>query len=150
MKTFPDVKLVHLPDEACEFASWVPDERKCVLILYDDRLPFLLKVLQAAGYEEPEEEIYLVRWRADESLDLTALATRLQVEKIVLFGQSLSSLGLHFTAADYFPIEVGGRTYMTCESLTRIESAKDEGNNKPAGALWRGIQQAFLCDKTVD
>ena len=151
MDLFPRVDLIRLPNNATGPAEAArPEAEKCLVVIYDGSLPFLLKVLRAAGYQRPEEQTYLIqRTAADAPLDLTGLLERLAMRRVMLFGQVLPELGIHFHLAYYFPATVGGRTYMCCEGVETIAAAKDRGNNQAAGALWRGIQRAFLCEETT-
>jgi len=113
----------------------------------DNELPFLERVLAAAGYQEPASQLHLLRWTADEGgLDLARIVRRLQINKVMIFGQEAKAMGLHFVVAPYFPVEVAGVTYLLAPSVKSIADAKAKGDNGPAGALWRGIKSGFMRD----
>lgn len=150
MPLFPDLSLITVPDNDSFPMDQVPSDGSLkLLVLYEGNLPFLERVLGAAGYDEPQRQLHLIRSEPtdEELLDLTALIHKLEVDKIILFGQDLRKLGLHFIVQKYFPIQVSGRTYMICDSVTEIARAKEKGNSQLAGALWNGIKANFLREK---
>ncbi|WP_420461214.1 hypothetical protein [Neolewinella sp.] len=117
-----------------------------LLVVYHGELSrraFLSRILAAAGYDAPGEQLHLLEWPADQDLDLTGLVRALGVTKVMLFGYELAGLGLHFEVANYFPLEVGGVTYLIADSLEYIEEAKAGGDNRAAGALWNGMKERF-------
>lgn len=118
-----------------------------LLVVYHgelERRAYLGRILGAAGYDEPGSQLHLLEWPAGEALDLASLMRRLGVSKVILFGYELGDLGLHLQVANYFPILIGGTTYLVADSLEFIEQAKDGGDNRPAGALWNAIKSSFL------
>ena len=116
-----------------------------LLVVYDAELPFLERILAAAGYDQPTHQLHLLRWTAEDGpLDLARIQRGLQLSKIILFGQDLPALGLHFRVAPYFPVTLAGVTYLTAPPLATIAAAKAKGDNGPAGNLWRAIQAEFL------
>ncbi|NJC26752.1 hypothetical protein [Neolewinella antarctica] len=141
------MQLIQQPDNAA-LAEYVsePSPDKKLLVVYDAELPFLERVLAAAGYDDPPRQLHLVRAeKTDEfGIDLSVLAGRLEVDQIMLFGQDLSALGIHFSVVANLPVEIAGRTYLIGESLSHIAGEKEAGNNTPAAALWRGVKGAFL------
>ena len=145
MRIFPTLTVIQQPDNA-ELDAWdiVPGEHKDFLIIYDGGLPFVERVLNAAGYDDPSEHIYLIRRDSDgASVDLSALLRQLAVKKVILFGQKLPELGLHFDVAYYAPLQIAGHTYMVCDSAAKIEAAKAAGDNGPSRGLWNGIKLAY-------
>ena len=150
MDLFPRINIIDVPSSTDELGSELtPAEGKELLVIYDAELPFLERVLAAAGYDDPAKQLHTLQRQAGsrEKLDLSGLVNRLGIKKVCLFGQDLPSLGLHFTVTPYFPITLAGVTYMICEPAAAIASAKEKGNNKPSRALWGGIKQAFLREK---
>ena len=120
-------------DAALEKLS--PDRDRPLLVMYHGELArraFLGRILKAAGYDEPGTQLHLLEWPAAEPLDLTGLARRIGVVKIILFGYEPKHLGLHFNVANYFPVTVAGCTYMLTDSLEFIESSK-EGRGRGCG-----------------
>jgi len=145
MDIFPTITVTTQPDN-----DWLTEQiteaaaDKTLLVIYDGELGFLERVLAAAGYADPKRELHLIRREADDAaLDLTVLCHQLGIRQVILFGQELPALGLHFNVAPYAPIEVGGRTYLVCESAVHIAEQKELGNNKPAGALWAGVKSVL-------
>ena len=146
MDLFPTLRIIRQPDndEVRRQLSKAGGGGN-LLILYDGDLPFLERVLLAAGYPTPREDCYLLQRDPDAaSLSLTELLTDLGVSRALLFGQDLPALGLHFRMAKYVPLTIGTTTYMTCDPVAAISAAKDGGDNKPSRALWGGIQAAFV------
>lgn len=124
-----------------------PPAESALLVLYDEGYDFLAKVLTAAGYRDLPDGVHLVVWSAaEEGLDLLALARELNAHRLLLFGQDPARLGLHLQLANFFPVTVAGRRLMLCPSLPQIAAAKAAGDNGPAAALWRGLQNGFLAD----
>lgn len=145
MPTFPNLRLTGLPDNATALSTLNTDADHDLLVLYDGNLDFLSKVLNAAGYDAPADQLHLLEWTADSGgLDFSTLIRQLGVTKVILFGQRLSSLGLHFLEYPYAPVEVAGCRYLVAQSVDVIAQAKAGGNNKPAGALWGSIKDGFL------
>jgi len=145
MRLYPDLRLINQPDNTSALAALDLDAGHNLLVLYDGELPFLERVLKAAGYDQPAKQLHLVEWTDNKKgLDLAAILRQLGIQRVMLFGQDLVNLGLHFSVAPYFPVTVAGTTYLISESVAAIAAAKAAGNNAPAGALWRGIQTGFL------
>lgn len=145
MPIFPSFPLIGQPDNAGVDLQLSERTDLDLLVVYDTELPFLERVLGAAGYDEPAHQIHLLRWTGqDGGLDLARIVRRLQISKVILFGQDQAALGLHFVVAPYFPVTVGNVTYMICPSVKSIADAKTNGDNGPAGSLWRGVKAGFL------
>jgi hypothetical protein len=145
VNSYLNFQLIGQPDLNDLPAEMTASPDKDLLIVFRDNLPFLERILGAAGFQTPAEQLHLLAWAPEDGpLDLTGLARHLRVEKIILFGQSLPSLGLHFQLTDYFPVEIAGRRFLKAPALDKISAAKDAGNNGPAGLLWKAIQNGFL------
>ncbi|TXF90058.1 hypothetical protein FUA23_07400 [Neolewinella aurantiaca] len=147
MAIFPDIELIGQPGYAEAIRQLSPNAVDGVdlLIVYDSDYDFLERVLAAAGYDDPKLQLHLLEWSpAAGPLDLTGLIRHLKIKRVLLFGQDMKSLGLHFQVADYFPVEVGGVNYMRNPSAATISEAKNKGDNGPAGALWRGVKASFM------
>ena len=145
MSIFPDIPLIAQPDNAGVDLQLTDRQDLDLLVVYDAELPFLERVLGAAGYKEPAHELHLLRWTAaDGGLQLARIVRRLKVSRVMVFGQDAAALGLHFMVAPYFPVGLGGVTYMLCPSVKSIADAKAAGDNGPAGALWRGVKAGFM------
>ena len=147
MPLFPDIDLIGQPDHADALRRLSPGAVAGVdmLIVYDSNREFLERVLAAAGYDDPELQLHLLEWSAAAGpLDLTGVVRHLDIKRVLLFGQDLRALGLHFEVVDYFPVQIAGVTYMKNPSAKAIAEAKAGGDNGPAGALWRGIKGAFM------
>lgn len=145
MTVFPDITLISQPDNAATALQLSERTDLPLLVVYDGELPFLERVLAAAGYDEPAHQLHLLRWTTDdEDLQLAQIVRRLRVKRVMLFGQDLRALGLHFTVAPYFPVDVARVTYLVAPSAQLIAEAKAAGNNGPAGNLWRAIKARFL------
>lgn len=147
MPIFPDIDLIGQPEygEALRRLSPHAVAGVDMLVVYDSDLEFLARVLNAAGFDEPAIQLHLLEWNpARGGLDLTGLIRHLKVRRVLLFGQELKALGLHFQVADYFSVEVAGVTYLKTPSVSTISTAKARGDNGPAGALWRGIKGGFM------
>ncbi|MTB52851.1 hypothetical protein [Lewinella sp. W8] len=145
MNSFLNFQLIGQPDRDPHTATLIPDPAKDTLIVYRGELPFLQRILAAAGYDNPAEQLHLLSWPdPEQSLDLADLTRHLLVSKVILFGQNLPALGLHFQLTDYFPAEIAGKRFLKAPALTEIKSAKEAGNNVPAGSLWKAIQNGFL------
>lgn len=143
MPAFPNLRLIKEGDIDRIPATDIDlTARHHLLVLYDEDLPFLQRVLKAAGYAEGE--FHAITWPAGEPLNLSLLIRKLGVNKIILFGQDLPALGLHFQLAPYYPVTLANRTYLVAEPISSITAAKAKGNNTPAAALWRALQQGFL------
>lgn len=146
MPIFPDIDLIGQPGYADALRQLSPSAVAGVdmLVIYDTDFEFLARVLGAAGYDDPKLQLQLLEWAPTSGpLDLTGLIRRLQIKRVLLFGQNLKSFGLHFEVADYFPVQVAGVTYMKNPSAGEIAAAKANGDNGPAGALWRGVKASF-------
>ncbi len=142
---FPDITLIAQPDNAATELQISTRTDLPLLVVYDSELPFLEKVLAAAGYKEPAHQLHLLRWTADDGgLQLAQIVRGLKVSQVMLFGQHLRDLGLHFTVAPYFPVDVAQVTYLVAPSVKHIADAKAAGNNGPAGSLWRAIKARFM------
>jgi hypothetical protein len=152
MPIFPDIDLIGQPnyDDALRQLSPNAVEGVDMLVIYDSDIEFLNKVLGAAGFDEPKLQLQLLEWTAASGpLDLTGLIRHLNIKRVLLFGQDRKALGLHFEVADYFPVQVAGVTYMKNPSAAEIATAKANGNNGPAGALWRGVKGRFMREEGV-
>lgn len=142
---FPDITLIEQPDNAATELQLSQRTDLDLLVVYDAELPFLEKVLAAAGYDEPAHQLHLLRWTDDDGgLNLASIVRQLKVKQVMVFGQNLKALGLHFTVALYFPVDIAGATYLIAPSVKSIAEAKASGNNGPAGNLWRAIKVSFL------
>lgn len=147
MPTFPDIDLIGQPNYADALRQLSPNAVAGVdmLVVFDTEYDFLARVLGAAGYDDPKLQLQLLEWTpASGPVDLAGLIRHLQIKRVLLFGQGMRSLGLHFEVADYFPVQVAGVTYMKSPSVGEIATAKANGDNGPAGALWRGVKGGFL------
>ena len=139
-------RLTGQPDYADALDRLSPDRDRELLVVYHGELArraFLGRILGAAGYRDPGQELHLLEWPAAEDLDLAGLLRGLQSRKVILFGYPPERLGLHFRVANYFPLTVAGVTFLFADSLEHIERTKEEGDNRAAGALWKAIQQAY-------
>ena len=146
MDLYPTLQVTQLPDNAALAEHELSqDDNKDLLVIYESDLPFLEKVLAAAGYKDPKTDLHLLRHeKEDPTVDLTTLLRQLNANKVILFGQDLPQLGLHFHIAHYAPLTIGAATYMVCPGVAEIATAKLAGNKTPSVNLWRGIQAAFL------
>lgn len=144
--------LIAQPDNSLLAEQVVePHPEKRLVVIYDSNLPFLERVLGAAGYKNPTDELHLIRHeRGDEPFDLASLLGRLQVSEVICFGQELASLGLHFQIAEYATVRIADRLFMICGSVEKISSEKEKGNNQPAAALWKGIKAGFMKEKPAE
>jgi hypothetical protein len=142
---FPDITLIEQPDNAATELQLSQRTDLDLLVVYDSELPFLERVLAAAGYNEPAHQLHLLRWTSEDGgLRLASIIRSLQVKQVMMFGQDLQQLGLHFTVAPYFPVSLAGVTYLIAPPVKDIAEAKASGNNGPAGNLWRAIKANFL------
>lgn len=138
---FPNIPLIGQPDNAATEGQLSQRTDLELLVVFDGELPFLERVLKAAGYDEPANQIHLLRWTADDGgLDMARITRQLNIKKVMLFGQDLKALGLHFNVAPYFPVSLAGCSYLVSQSVKVISDAKAAGDNKPAGLLWRSVQ----------
>ena len=145
MNSFLNFQLIGQPDPNDLPAEMTASADKELLIVFQDNLPFLERILGAAGYTNPADQLHLLAWNNDDgALDLAGLARQLQVSKVILFGQNLPQLGLHFQLTNFFPADIAGKKFLVAPSLAEIKSAKEAGNNGPAGSLWKAIQNGFL------
>lgn len=145
MSIFPSFTLIGQPDIAGTDLQLTERTDLDLLVVYDAELPFLERVLAAAGYDEPAHQLHLLRWTpADGDLDLARIVRKFGVKQVMIFGQPPKSLGLHFVVSPFFPVEVAGVTYLIAPSAKSIADAKAAGNNAAAGNLWRAIKAAFL------
>jgi len=147
MPIFPDIDLIGQPEYHEALRQLSPNAVAGVdmLVVYDTDLEFLSRVLNAAGFDEPELQLQLLEWSPEKGgLDLTGLIRHLKIKRVLLFGQEQKALGLHFNVADYFAVEVAGVTYLKTPSVGEIAAAKANGDNGPAGALWRGVKAGFM------
>jgi|GEM_PF-1661635 len=147
MPVFPAIDLIGQPDYREALRQLSPDAVEGVdtLVVYDTDLDFLTRVLNAAGYAAPGRQLHLLHWSpTDGALDLTGLVRHLKIRRILLFGQDAKALGLHFHVADYFAVEVAGVIYLKAPSVEMIATAKANGDNGPAAALWRGVKEYFV------
>lgn len=148
VNVFPSFRLIGQPDWRSLPGDLVSSPQKEMLILYGGNRSFLERIFGAAGYDQPGEQLHLLEWTPEAGgLDLAGIARRLSVKKIILFGQDLPSLGHHFLLTDYFPAEIAGRSYLTAPPLATIKEAKEAGDNRPAAALWKAIQNGFLREQ---
>lgn len=150
MPIFPNIDLIGQPEYHEALRQLSPNAVAGVdmLVVYDTDLDFLARVLKAAGFDEPKLQLHLLHWSpAEGSIDLTGLIRHLKIKRVLLFGQDLKTLGLHFHVADYFAVEVAGVTYLKTPSVSEIATAKANGDNGPAGALWRGVKAGFMREE---
>ncbi|MEM6877874.1 MAG: hypothetical protein AAF544_04900 [Bacteroidota bacterium] len=142
----PDIQetLTHLSAQGLKLD--VADGPRSVLVLYapDGASDFLLDVLRACGYSEPEKQAWLIPWPTGQLLDLSALRDHLTCNRIILFGQSLPELGLHLNLASYSPVQLGKQCYLKADSLATIRDEKAAGNTRKAAALWQALKTHFL------
>lgn len=151
---FIDFQLVDLPELKDSLAYLSerkvnledPDTGRQLLILYEQGgdTDFLKGVLNACGYEDPENQAWLVPWPIDRRLDLTTLQSHLGSDMVLLFGQSMVSLGLHLNLATYTPLSLGETTYLKADALNTIRDEKLEGKPQKAAALWQALKTRFL------
>jgi hypothetical protein len=144
MLPFP---LIGQPTHQPALSKLGPDRDLDLLVIYHGDLSlrkFLARILKAAGYDEPGNQLHLLEWPAGEPLDLTGLLRELGANKVILFGYDLRPLGLHVEVANYFPITLAGVTYLTADSLEYISQTKDAGDNRAAGALWAAVKVDFM------
>ena len=140
--------LIGQPDASEAVRRLGPARDLPLLVLYHGELArraFLQRILGAAGYREAGEQLHLLEWPADRHLDLSGLIRQICVSKVILFGYEPARLGLHFGVANYFPVTVGGITYLLADSLEYIEQTKEQGDNRAASALWNGVKDSFLA-----
>ncbi|MEM9261291.1 MAG: hypothetical protein AAGA62_16745 [Bacteroidota bacterium] len=146
MPVFPNLRLIaEGKNDLLQAAGIDFSAQHDLLVLYDEDLPFVQRVLKAAGYTE--EDFHAVHWEKGTALNLSLLLRQLNVSKIILFGQDLPTLGLHLQVATNFPVTLAGRTYLVAAPIASITSAKAKGDNGPAAALWRALQQGLLKDQ---
>jgi hypothetical protein len=118
-----------------------------LLVVYHGEIglrDFLRRILHAAGYDEPGRQLHLLELSVNDPLDLTGLIRTLGVDRVLLFGYDLPSLGLHLRADNYQPVTVADVTYLFADSLEFISRTKENGDNRAAAALWTAIKSAFL------
>ena len=146
MKTFPHLRLTGQPGYADALDRLGPARDLPLLVLYHgelERRAFLLRILSAAGYPEPGTQLHLLEWSPTTPLDLAGLLRACGARQVILFGYEPAPLGLHFSVSQYFPVEVAGVRYLLADSLEFIETTKAAGDNRAAGALWKGVQDGF-------
>ena len=140
--------LIRQPEVVRALDQLGPARDLPLLVLYHGELArraFLQRILGAAGYRDPGNQLHLLEWPADQPLDLSGLARHLRASKVILFGYDPARLGLHFRVANYFPVTVAGVTYLHADSLEYIEQTKADGDNRPAAALWNAVREAYLA-----
>ena len=143
MSSYPNFPLTGQPDYRDALDRLGPARDLALLVVYHGELArraFLLKILNAAGYDDPGRQLHLLEWPATEPLDLAGLLGACGATKVLLFGYEPPDLGLHFTVSQYFPVTIGGTTYLLADSLEFIETTKVEGDTRAAGALWRSLR----------
>ena len=143
MSIYPNLQLIRAGDNqvARDFQA---REGRDLLVLFEENQAFVERVLSAAGYADIPHQVFLLQRQDKAPLDVSRLVRRLEVSKVLLFGQDLPSLGLHFQVAPYFPVVVAGLRFLVAQSVAEIATAKAEGDNAPAGNLWRALQKGFL------
>ncbi len=147
MSTFPELRLTAQPDYHAALERLGPARDLPLLVLYHGELirrAFLLKILNAAGYDDPGQQLHLLEWPLGEPLDLAGLLRETCAVQVMLFGYELADLGLHFSVSQYFPVEISGTSYLIADSLEFIETTKEEGDTRAAGALWTAVKAQFL------
>ncbi len=147
MKLHTHIRLIGQPAlaDALERLPTPPSPTARLLVVYDAERPFVERILAAAGYTDLPTQAHLLEWRAEDGgLDLAAMHHHLGVKRVMLFGQPLPALGLHFQVANYFPLEVAGVHFLVAESAAAISRAREAGNNGPAAALWQAIKASFM------
>jgi len=152
MDVFPNLDLIGQPDYHEALRGLAPNAAAGVdlLVIYDGALDFLTRVLNAAGYDDPPLQARLLEWTPKKGgIDLAGLVRHLGIKRVLLFGQDAAALGLHFQVVDYFPVEVSGVTYLRAPSAGQIAEAKANGDNGPAGALWRGVKAGYVRERLV-
>ncbi|MBB4078737.1 hypothetical protein GGR28_001350 [Lewinella aquimaris] len=140
--------LIGQPDTTEALEKLGPARDLELMVLYYGALArraFLGRILGAAGYDEPGKQLHLLEWPADRELDLARLIRQTGVKKVVLFGYDLQRLGIHVEVANYFPLTLAGTTYLIADSLEFIEQTKNDGDNRPAGALWTAFKTDFIA-----
>lgn len=128
-----------------------------ILVIHDspEHRPFLDRVLAAAGYDDPDSQVYaLHRPPAAGPFHLHDLIAKTGVRKIILFGQDLPDLGLHFDVRGYhrsFPnngyvaATISGVRYLIETSLVTIAEANAAGDKSHARRLWNGLRAGLLA-----
>ncbi|MEM6771301.1 MAG: hypothetical protein AAF597_12030, partial [Bacteroidota bacterium] len=64
MSIFPDITLIDHPDNAATELQLSQRTDLKLLVIYEGELPFLERVLAAAGYDAPAHQLHLLRWTA--------------------------------------------------------------------------------------
>ncbi|MFT6484000.1 MAG: hypothetical protein ACJAWN_000713 [Neolewinella sp.] len=147
MPIFPDIDLIGQPDYADALRQLSPNavEGVDMLVIHGTDYDFLARVLGAAGFDDPKLQLHLLEWSPITGpLDLTGLIRHLKIKRVLLFGQDMKSLGLHFQVLDYFMVEISGVSYMKSPPAGEIAGAKAKGDNGPAGSLWQGVKGGFM------
>ena len=155
---FIDFQITEVPELTDNLAEWqgsVPAIGEAVnprplLVLYDQATAapdFLESILTAAGYQQADQEAWLLGWSQGAPLDLAALMRHLGSEQLIIFGLDLAPLGLHLQLAPYVPVQLAGVWCMRADGLANIQAEKATGRTAKAAALWKGIKSQFLYTK---
>lgn len=157
MSIFPDLELIAQPPTLPAAERPVAKPGAELLVLYAGNQDFLLRVLAAAGYDDPAGQVHLLeRPEGADSFALAPLLRELGVTKVILFGQDLPALGLHVDVRSYHHLNpqlgyvtftINGIRYLVEEPLANIAEAKAAGNNQPAGRLWAALKGFFLREE---
>ncbi|MEM9836398.1 MAG: hypothetical protein AAF828_07845 [Bacteroidota bacterium] len=147
---FFDFELISQPAEPAN--SCVADPNKSLLVIHRagaERKAFLFNVLKAAGYDAPETQIHQITTElTDLKGDVSTLIRRLGVQRLLIFGLPLASLGLRLQIAPYVPVKINHCWLMVGDDLSIIEREKAAGNTQKAAALWKAIKASFLVETT--
>ncbi len=143
---FLDFELIRQPEAPALLPLAAPANLLVLFAEGEGKRAFLFNILQAAGYKEPANSVYLHPVApSSAALDITTLLRSLAVTRVLIFGLPLPALGLHLRIAAYVPVEVNQSWWMQADDLGQIEAEKNAGKPQKAAALWKGIKTQFLA-----
>lgn len=89
------------------------------------------------------QDIALLNYHEIPAKKFHILKTRFQPNCTILFGVQYADIRLHIQAERYSPVQFGGTTFISSESIDVLDEVKD--NQK--SLLWKSLQEIFNLKK---
>jgi len=116
-----------MPDAAQTLAQCSGNAQSKVFVCFpdDENVPdqLLEKILAAVNLKFPED-LLILRKTPNEPFSFSALMSRVQLEKILVFGLAPQQLGLQIIVHNYQPFQLNNCTFLFADDLKIIAADK--------------------------
>ncbi len=150
MNSFLDFEFYRLPNQTYSMARLAGKGQAKLLSLYRttperqaEAQSYLITILEAVGYAPALTQTYLYPLLPQEQLQLVPMLQALQITKVLLFGSSLSELGIHIRCRPYEAVRWNGCLFLESDALLDIQREREAGGKAMAGALWKALKQHY-------